>query len=142
MLYRPVYFDASELFPESITTRVGDAAFGLIDERILVALDGLRMAYGRPLYINGSGRDECGMRVLGTATGAPKSKHKPLDASVQAFDLHTDSGKYANEGLYAWVLDNGHKHHVQEVEHISATPNWVHVAISIHPTGSIKVFHP
>jgi hypothetical protein len=142
MFYRPVYFDASELFPESIVTRVGDAAFGLIDERILIALDGLRMAYGKPLWINGSGRDECGLRVLGTATGAPKSKHKPLDPSVQAFDLHTDGGEFANIGLYDWVLTNGHKHHVERVEHISATKHWVHIELSTLPTGSIKVFHP
>jgi hypothetical protein len=142
MYYRPVYFDASELFPESIVTRVGDAAFGLIDERILVALDGLRMAYGAPLYINGKGRDESGMRVLGTSTGASKSRHKPLDSGVQAFDLHLDRGPHANDELHKWIVANGQAHNVLRVESLSSTPSWVHIEIGVAKSSSVRIFDP
>lgn len=138
------YFRPIEVFhPSFIASTNQDAVFSRRPQAIWDALDRLREAWGKPIYINHRGLRYCGVRPLDSPVGAKASAHKPLYDDRQAFDLHGRT-KDETRDLYSWIIAEGWKvGNVVRLEDWKHTPTWCHAEISVNtPTNPPKVFIP
>ena len=82
--YRCKYFKIEELVhPNLLTTIPEDILWSMFDDRLLRVADRYRENYG-PIFINGRGLVDCGLREIDSKTGAKYSAHK----FGRALDLH------------------------------------------------------
>lgn len=82
--YRCKYFKIEELVhPNLLKTIPEDILWGMFDDRLLRVADRYRENYG-PIFINGRGLVDCGLREIDSKTGAKYSAHK----FGRALDLH------------------------------------------------------
>lgn len=138
MNYRPKYFQLHELVGPDVLDARGEAAWELLDPRLLASLDRLRAFFG-PISINnwmwGGGRTESGLRSALTSTGARYSQHKYGRASDCHFKQVTPQEAYER------ILANPEDFPlVTCLEHIDATPSWLHV--DVRNCERIKVVRP
>lgn len=138
--YRPTSFVLQELVPPPIYSRMGDAAWVLLNENALRSLQALRDKFG-PITINnwhtGGACKESGLREAGTKTGAPKSAHK----RGEAFDCKPKACTVRE--MYDYVLSHEDEFPlIRRVENIQYTKTWFHFDVVEHPGAGIKVFMP
>ena len=82
--YRCKYFKIEELVhPNLLKTIPEDILWSIFDDRLLRVADRYRENYG-PIFINGRGLVDCGLREIDSKTGAKYSAHK----FGRALDLH------------------------------------------------------
>ena len=82
--YRCKYFKIEELVhPNLLKTISEDILWSMFDDRLLRVADRYREHYG-PIFINGRGLVDCGLREIDSKTGAKYSAHK----FGRALDLH------------------------------------------------------
>lgn len=91
---RCAHFALQELVPPDIYRIRGEYAWELLDDRLLVTLDSMRLYFGSIIvndWLWGGGFKESGLRAWGSATGARLSQHffgraadlKPQKVTVQ-----------------------------------------------------------
>lgn len=82
--YRCKYFKIEELVhPNLLKTIPEENLWRMFDDRLLKIADKYREHYG-PIFINGRGLVDCGLREMNSKTGAKYSPHK----FGRALDLH------------------------------------------------------
>jgi hypothetical protein len=109
MNYIPKYFTLKELTPIGFPQRWEN-----FDDRILRSADDLRRVFG-PLWCNGYGLDQCGLRIDGSMT----SQHK----FGRALDLH--SNKYSSFEIRKFIIENPKM--FPYITFLEVDRSWVHV---------------
>lgn len=139
-LYRPPSFSLRELVAPAIFARMGDSAWGLLNENALRALQSLRDHFGIIIVNNwstGGPYKESGLREANTTTGAPYSAHK----RGEAFDCKP--AQTSVREMYDYILDNQHEFPlIRRVENIRYTKGWLHMDVVEHSGKGIRVFIP
>ena len=138
-MYRPRYFNIQELVPKGVYEVYDEELLWLLfDDRILIAADIIRDAYG-PMIINdwhkGGRFDESGFRSWFTPTGAKLSQHK----FGRALDLKPVRGHVntIREKIISRELCNGLVTCVEE------NVSWLHIDCRMpEGEGIIKVIRP
>ena len=132
------YFALSELVsPEILEVLSEDACWRLIPEEVIIGLDTLRVLHNHPIYINGKGLTQCGIRPLDCSTGAPLSGHK-LYRGETCFDLHTS---WLPE-LTQTVKGNFRQLGISRIENPLKTTAWLHVTFCKTNNQTLDVFDP
>lgn len=138
--YRPKHFDLRELVPPDIYMSRGQAAWELLEPRLLVAVDALREKFG-PVTVNnwhlGGNFIESGLRDVVTGTGARLSQHK----RGAAVDCKFNDVKPRE--VFDYLL--AHPDEFPEItvlEDIESTPTWVHVDVRAASWEGIRVVKP
>ena len=132
------HFSLSELVaPEILAVLSDDMAWRLIPDYVQSGLDALREKVGLPIWINGNGRVDSGVRSKDSKTGAAKSGHKGY-RGLTCFDLHC-SDLVLLRGI---VEANYQRLHICEVERYEFTPTWLHVAFSQQEPKMLKFIKP
>jgi len=139
-LMKSRYFTIKELVsPEILDVLTEECAWRLIPYSVIVGLDNLRRMYGAPIWINGKGLTQCGIRAKDCTTGAPKSRHKLYEYESTAFDLHCDD----LDKLWDIVENNNFSLGIDKVEDREYTPSWLHVQFTSNlQVGILEVFKP
>lgn len=140
MIYRPRHFQLYELIPPEIFEARGEAAWELLDTRLLVVLDRIRDFFG-PVRVNdwywGGNYRESGLRAADSRTGARYSQHKYGRAADLKFAQTTP------QEVYARILAEPEDFPgLTTLEHIEATPSWLHVDVRNNPQPGIRVVRP
>lgn len=132
---RSKYFKINELVsPDILAVLTDDLAWRLIPDWIITSLDSIREAYNAPIYINGLGLVNCGIRAKGCPVGASNSKHK----HGFAFDLHaTDLPK-----LRSIIQSKFREFRICRMEHPDYTAGWCHVEFCATEPINLTVFIP
>lgn len=138
MIYRPQFFAIHELVPPSIWNTRGEAAWELLDPRLLIALDTLRGRFG-PIIVNnwkaGGQYKESGYRTSDTTTGTRLSQHRMGRAADCKFR------EFEAQEVYEYILANPDEvPEITCVEDIEHTPTWLHV--DVRNCERIKVVRP
>jgi hypothetical protein len=138
--YRPKHFDLRELVSPDVYMSRGEAAWELLEPRLLVAGDALREKFG-PCTVNnwhlGGNYSQSGFRDPVTGVGARLSQHK----RGAALDC-----KFANAKprvVFDYVL--AHPDEFPEItvlEDVKATPTWLHVDVRAASWEGIRVIRP
>jgi hypothetical protein len=141
MGYRTTYYALQELVPPEIFTERGNAAWELLDDRLLITLDQIRKETGHPIIINNWHEDgpyrESGLCSAGSSVHAKFSQHK----YGRGADLKS-KGLNAQE-LHAYILANHEKFpYVTVLENIAFTPTWVHADVRNSNWTGIRVVNP
>lgn len=135
MIYTPRHFDLDELINPKILRLVSPyIAASIIPIYALQGFDFLRDAYVSPLWVNGMGRVDSGVRCVDCAIGAVKSKPK----FGIAFDLHCDD----LERLRSIVQSNFMRLKICRMEHPDYTHGWIHVEFCSTEPMNLTVFIP
>jgi hypothetical protein len=139
-LEKSKYFTIQELVaPEILAVLTEEAAWRLIPYAVICGLDNLRRAYGSPIWINGKGLTQCGIRAKNTTTGAPLSRHKLYDFETTAFDLHCDDLPHLTQIIEVNSMSYG----ITRMEDPDYTPTWRHVEYTTNiMVGALKIFKP
>lgn len=124
------YFHISELVPLSQK----DSPWSLFPEQSLYMLLSVREAFGRPISINGAGRQYCGWRPSDCHIGAKNSAHK----KGLAFDLHTP---YMDD-LVNLVRKDFKTLGVYRIENPEKTKTWLHIDCLGNPSNTLVEFNP
>lgn len=86
-MYKCKYFKIEELVhPNILKETPENVLWAIFDGRLLQVADNFREKYG-PIFINGYGLVDCGLRELNSKTGVKYSAHK----FGRALDLHIQS---------------------------------------------------
>lgn len=138
MNYRPRHFIVQELVPPDVYEARGEAAWELLDPRLLASLDRLRAFFG-PVTVNnwhwGGAYRESGLRSTQTAVGARFSQHKFGRAADCKFRDVTPQEAF--ERILAAPDDFPTITCLEDVAH---TPTWLHV--DVRNCERIKVVKP
>lgn len=135
MIYSPRHFGFDELInPEILRMVSPDITARIIPIYALQGLDLLRDLYGAPLWVNGQGRVDSGVRCVDCSIGAPKSKHK----IGIAFDLHC--GDLTR--LRSIIRSNFKQLKINRMEHPDYTAGWCHVEFCAVEPIKLTVFIP
>ena len=135
---RSKYFTIQELVsPDILAVLCEEGAWRLIPNEVALGLDTLRVLHGRPLFINGKGLTNCGVRSVGSPVGASQSGHK-LYRDETCFDLHSD---HLND-LVATVRANFRQLGITRIESPSKTPGWLHVTFAKSNSQTLEEFDP
>jgi hypothetical protein len=138
--YRPKYFGLRELVSADVYMTRGDAAWELLDPRVLVAGDKLREKFG-PVTVNnwhrGGTYSQSGFRDPVTGVGARLSQHKRGAALDCKFRDTTP------QAVYAYLLEHPDEFpEITVLEDIAATPSWLHVDVRAADWDGIRVVKP
>ena len=148
MIYRPDNFILQELVSPRIYKKHGEAAWNLLDEPAVLALQRIWTKFGR-IKINdwhkGGKFDSSGLRDLDDPEGAKNSAHKigPNDTprGFGAFDIKPLDRPLRE--VYDYVLAHPEEFpEIRRVEDIRFTPTWMHFDTKTHPGAGIRVFKP
>lgn len=140
------HFALSELVHPEIYNLLGETAWKLLDPDAPAMLDGIRDRFG-PVAINtwnGEAKDwlpkvyrSSGLRPINSRVGSSTSQHK----YGGAFDLKFRD--YEVDEVWHFITNNPEEFPlIKRVEHIDATPTWLHVDRKPHDHGGIYVFRP
>lgn len=133
------FFAISELVNPAILSTIGEVAcWRLLGQKVIDSLDAIRAAHGFPIFINGKGMTDAGVRCQYSMTGAPNSRHKLLYEGVTAFDLHSDH----LDDLRKMLVANHTQFNIQRMEAEASTPGWCHIEIVETLSGDLVVFNP
>lgn len=137
MPYTCRHFDIDELVSPEILAVLGeDAAWRLVPPEVVWALDTLRDLFGCPIWINGHGLTNCGIRSKYCPIGAILSGHK-LYRGETCFDLHV--GDLTR--LERIIRENRLSLGIGRMENPPKTKGWIHVAF-VKGAQSLDVFDP
>lgn len=136
------YFKIQELVsPKILDVLTEEAAWKLIPYGVINGLDNLRRTYGAPIWINGKGFTQSGIREKFSTTGAPRSNHKLYTPHVCAFDLKCED---LNK-LLKIIMDNNIGFGIVRIENpdITIAGGWIHIEISDQlQIGELQIFNP
>ena len=138
--YRPRHFDLRELVSPDIYMSRGQAAWELIEPRLLVAADKLRDRFGATTVNNwhlGGSYSQSGLRDPVTGVGARLSQHKRGAALDCKFKDTTP------QAVYAYLLEHADEfEEITVLEDIAATPTWLHVDVRAGDWDGIRIVRP
>ena len=139
-LIKSHYFTIEELVaPEILAVLTEEAAWRLLPYSVIVGLDNLRRMYGGPIWINGKGLTQCGIRAKNSTTGATHSRHKLYEFESTCFDLHCDD----LDKLWHIVETNSMSLGIDKVEDRDYTNGWLHCQFTNKLlVGILEVFKP
>lgn len=136
--YIPKYFKPQELVPPEVFDLMGDLALNIFDDEVLIDLDKIRKAWGKPLIVNdwhqGGRFKYSGFRPLQCSIGAPMSKHK----RAVAFDLKTINPK--DQGAFWEFLAKSTDLGIERLEAKESTPTWAHAELGFRPPKPQKAY--
>ena len=140
MNHRPRHFQLHELVPQDVHEARGEAAWELLDPRILITADAIRDTFG-PTTINdwrdGGLFKESGLRSFDSTTGAKLSQHR----YGRAIDVKCKDA--TPQEVHAYILANPDKFpHVTTLEDIAATPSWTHCDCRNNVGSAIRIVKP
>lgn len=141
MIYRPTWFEIRELVPPDVFEARGEAAWELLDPRLLVTLDALRQKFG-PIVVNdwhrGGQYKESGFRSALSETGARYSQHRYGRAADCKF-----VGDVTPQEVHAHIMAHPEEFpEITTLEAISATPTWLHVDVRNNSEAGLRVVNP
>lgn len=123
-MYKSRYFKIEELVSPQLLEVMGEAmAWRLFPQQILMDLDILRSAYGKPIMINGNGFTNSGVRAYNCDVGAKESRHKLTVENICAFDCKVSDIKKFTDLIITKHSDYG----IIRMESIEYTPTWRHL---------------
>jgi hypothetical protein len=137
--YKCEYFDLEELFPPELMSLPDEYLWELMDENLLIVLDRLRIAIGKPIIINnwktGGQYKWSGYRTNSCKIGAKKSLHrvgKAVDIKIKGM---TPSD----------ILDFIQKRYdefpeIKRVEDVRSTPTWLHIDTKETKQKTLRIF--
>ena len=133
------HFDIQELVSPVLLKKLSeDACWLLIPSSVQLALDALRDDFGAPIYINGNGFTNSGVRPVDCGIGAKYSKHK-ITSKEMAFDLKCSDLPRLTE----LVKQNHKKYNILRIENPDVTFGWLHCEFSFKPvTKPLYIFNP
>lgn len=141
MSYKCEWFEIHELVPPELISLPEDYLWELFDEKILVVLDRLRIALGRPITVNnwksGGQYKFSGFRPKNCKIGAKKSGHK-LGKSV---DIKV-KGMTPAEVLSFIQSRYNEFPEITEIEDIKFTPTWLHISCRHTGLNHLKIIKP
>ena len=121
-MYKPKYFTSQEFVPRSIHEKRGDRSFELMDQRILITADRLRVAFG-PLICNnwhvGGSRGSSGLRVPDSSYYRRTSQH----TFGRAIDLISPT--LSAQEMREYILN--HADYFPHITFIEHEVTWLHV---------------
>jgi hypothetical protein len=139
VVYRCKHFEIYELVTPDIFSARGDAAWELLDPRLLITVDAVRERFGRTIINNwksGGQYHESGLRVFGTSTGAKLSQHFFGRAADCKLDI-------APADACAYILSHRDEFpYLTTMENTTATPTWLHVDVRNNATPDIRIVNP
>lgn len=139
MIYRPKHFKLQELIPPDIYQQRGEAAWELLDARLLITLDALRDELGALTVNNwhlGGTYKESGLRSMESTTGASWSQHRfgrAADCKFVITPSETRDYIIANQSLFPYLTT---------MENVDATPTWLHIDVRNNPSAEIRIVNP
>lgn len=138
--YRPQHFELHELVPPEILELRGEAAWELLEPRLLVAADRVREKFG-PCTVNdwktGGRFRESGLRDPCTGTGARFSQHKRGAAIDAKFKDATP------RAVFDYLLEHPDEFpEITVLEDVAKTPTWVHFDVRAASWAGIRVVQP
>jgi hypothetical protein len=138
--YRPKHFDLRELVAPDLYTSRGEAAWEMIEPRLLVVADAIREKFG-PVKVNdwhlGGSYTQSGVRDPVTGVGSRLSQHKRGAALDMKFKDTTP------QAVYAYLLEHADEFpELTTLEDIEATPIWLHVDVRAASWAGIRVVKP
>lgn len=142
---KSVHFVLEELVPPTVFNALGESAWDLFDEKLILTIDQLYEFFG-PIVINdwhkGGNFKESGFRDMDSKVGAAKSRHK----FGQALDCKPV--KTTPQAMHAAILANPTKWpHLTTLEDIEATTTapgkgWVHISVQPAIQSGIRIIKP
>ena len=139
--YKCEYFKLEELFPPELMSMPPEYLWGLMDENLLVVLDRLRIAIGKPITINnwktGGQYKWSGFRTNTCKIGAAKSAHR----KGQAVDLKI-KGMTPAEVLEFIISRYDEFPEIKRVENVIKTPTWLHIDTVETKQKTLYIFNP
>jgi hypothetical protein len=138
--YRPQHFELHELVPPEILELRGEAAWELLEPRLLVAGDRVRDRFG-PCTVNdwkdGGRFRESGLRDGVTGVGARLSQHK----RGAALDLKFKHVKPRT--VFDYLLEHPDEFpEITVLEDVAKTPTWLHFDVRAASWPGIRVVLP
>lgn len=141
LAYRPQYFTLKELVdPKLLETISEELAWRLVPVYALQGLDKLRALLGAPIFINGRGATQRGIRTLTTTIGAPRSGHKGFRGET-CFDLVTSTPEDLLK-LEALIKKFWRELGIGRLEDPQVTKTWLHIAFTAQPPKTLQIFKP
>lgn len=132
------WFSVSELVSPDILKVVSEQACWNMLAPWIDQLDMLRDLVGIPLWINGRGKVDSGVRTLTCKIGAKKSRHKMIQKNVIAMDIKCrDMARLENV-----VRNNWAKLGIVRIENPKITVSWLHVEFCSMGSPRLVVFDP
>jgi predicted small metal-binding protein len=136
--YKCEYFDLEELFPPELMSLPDEYLWELMDENLLIVLDRLRIAIGKPIIINnwktGGEFKWRGYRTNSCKIGAKKSPHK-IGKGID-FDVKGMSAEEVRDYIVS------HQKMFPEITRMEKDVNWVHVDCMPHKYKGLYLFNP
>ncbi|WP_420588198.1 hypothetical protein [Bacterioplanoides sp.] len=120
-MYQPRFFKAQELVPPSVYKKMGDKSLSLIDDRVLMTLDQLRLKMGLCTINNwcfGGNFEQSGLRTDECKVFSPTSQHAFGRAMDCKFRDHTA------EQVRQFVINN--KEMFPYITFIESDVTWFH----------------
>ena len=140
MLYEAQHFIVQELVSPEVYERWGVASWWFVDVRLVITLDQMRDEFG-PITVNdwvwGGKFKYSGLRPLTGGVGSEWSQHR--------FGRGADSKpkNVTPQEMYARILAKPEKFpYLRCMEHIDATPTWVHTDVRNHDRPGILIVNP
>lgn len=139
-LIKSRFFTIQELVaPEILAVLTEEACWRLIPYSVIVGLDNLRRMYGAPIYINGKGLTQCGIRAKNSTTGALHSRHKLYEYTITAFDVHCDD----LIKLTSIIEENNISLGITRMENPTFCKTWRHIEFcDTLLIGNLTIFDP
>lgn len=133
------HFDIDELVSPVLLEKLSeDACWLLIPSSVQASLDMVRDDLGLPIFINGNGFINSGVRPLDCKIGAKRSTHK-IKKTKMAFDLKCGDMKK----LFALIKKNHKKYDIVRIENPKVTKSWCHAEFSFKKVNrDLIVFNP
>lgn len=129
MLYIPEHFKLYELVPQDLYETIShEILWSQLDSRELWTIDALRRKYGKCIINDwywGGERQESGLRLPNTTTGATWSQHKRGAATDKVFidtdikQIIRDLQDYPNDPAFKYIT-------TVEQTHNGKIPTWLH----------------
>jgi len=136
--YKCEHFKIHELVPEELMKMPEEYLWQLFDEGLLIAIDRLREALGKPITINnwksGGQFKWRGYRTNSCTIGASKSPHK-LGKGLD-FDVKGMSAEQVRQYI------KSHEKMFPEIRRMEKNVNWVHIDSIPHKHVGIYLFNP
>ena len=136
-MYKCEYFAIHELVPRNVFHGRGEKAWELLDERLLITLDKLRVRYGRMTVNNyywGKSREWSGLRTTDSPFYSAFSQHTFGRAADCLFESKTA------EEVRQDILTNPESNDFKLIGSVELGVSWLH--FDVRNCDHIKIFYP
>ncbi len=134
------YFKLKELVSEDVLAKYGDKAWEFLDDRLIITLDQIREALGKPMVVNTSSMKQRGYRANKDPMVANKSGYYCSQHTMgRAVDFHVIG--MSIEEVYNYIKENYKQFpYLRRLEHIESAPTWVHIDLANTGSEELVIF--